>query len=1107
MKFNYEAQGADNDNQPTLRSIDDAGNQRWTLNYAGKILDVTNLVANQRFPRGNTPYNQTYESKNFHGADFPRVTRQTDAYGNQTQLNYDSTNNILNVTWPDSSIEKYKHHSFQGFPEYFTDANNKTITFTRNADEEYIIGMTDRMGDGNNYAYHLETGMIASIINAAGRTTTFSYVAQDQNLNNPINGEPFQFRFFNLGQITYPNPTTDQFTYDAKGNALTHKNRVGDTWTYTYNTRGQVLTETNPTGGVTTRAYNADGTLALFTDSDIGVTTYQYDALKRVVQINYPDGTNLKTAYNANDKVTQITDRRGVVYTFEYDANNNVIRIVRASGTAIAQTHQYQYDNMDRLMKYINPSSKETQYAYTYWDGLQQITYHDATQVSIQYDPRRWINRITDEGAKIWQIGRDDESVYSSFTTPQNRVVNLTTDKLGYTTQVTDPLGKIIKIDRDALERVIKITDRLNREMTFGRDAEGRITSITMPVIGTVTYVRDGLGLVTRITDQRGNNWDFEYTGMGRIKKIKDPMGNEWTYTYNNMGRILQITYPDGVTETRTYDGNGNLTKKEFSGGLTLTYAYDQLNRRTNTGSVAVALTYDNRDNITNTQMGGKNFGATYDDRSRVKTVTYDGQMTVTYTYDSRGLVTEVKENLTNSWVRFTYDNDRLLIKIERSNGIATDIERNANGRITRIKHGNKGEMNFTLDAEDQISKIIESLPLDVASFLASELRQYTYDAADRITAAGFNYDSRGRRIKDPERDYNWDSADRLTGITQGSTNITYEYTGQGEVAKRTVNGVTTEYFYNYAVKDHPIMAERRNGGYIRFYVCTPDGRLLYYVDVPSVQAYFYHFNHIGTTLFLTNGTGNVTDSYGYTPYGRMVRHEGPSEQPFTFVGEFGVRQEGETGIYQMRARYYDTMTARFLSRDPIWPDLESPKAINPYQYASQNPLSFIDPMGLDYYVDQSGNPRPPDWSYHQAAEGTIVGLVRDNGEILWGHVFEGVVEHWHQFKISTAELMGWREWWRKFCKKFGLDPPDPRKVPPMPESMRKEVMAWGGPKCEKKSSEEGKEEGKKAIEAGKKLTLVLVKGLTLPMMGVWLLVAVLWASARLLIARRMKRK
>lgn len=740
-----------------------------------------------------------------------------------------------------------------------------------------------------------------------------------------------------------------------------------------------------------------------------------------------------------------------MIYNFSYDANNKLTQVVRASGTTVSQTQKYQYDDLDRLMKFIDATDRETQYAYTYWGGLRQITYPDTTVASLQYDPRQWIRTITDEAGKTLQIERDDESVFRSFTTPQGRLISLVTNKLGFVTQITDPLSNTIRFDRDAMERVIKITDRLNRETTIGRDGEGRVSSITLPVIGTVTYTRNGLGLVTQIRDQRNNAWDFTYTSMGRISQIKDPLNNTWTYAYNNMGLLSQITYPDGVTETRTYDGNGNLTKREFSGGLTLTYTYDELNRLTATGSVPVTVTYDNRDNITNTQMAGANFGATYDQRRRLQTVTYVGQMTVSYTYDGRGLVTEVKDNLTNSWVRFTYEDDRLLIKIERSNNITTDIERNGNGRVTRIRHGSKGEMTFTFDAESQITNILENLPIDVASFLAQELQQYSFDAANQIIAAGFTYDARGRRISDPERTYTWDSADRLTGIAHDSTNITYEYTGQGEVAKRTVNGIITEYFYNYAVLGHPIVAEKKSGGYVRFYVYTPDGRLVYFVDVPAAQAYFYHFNHIGTALFLTNATGNVTDTYGYTPYGRLMGQDGQSDQPFTFVGEHGVRQEGDTGIYHMRARHYDSLTARFISRDPVWPDLTDPKSINPYQYVGQNPLSFIDPSGLSVWVGAYGIPLGLDPTVIPGFEGEAVGQVDDKGKTTWGVIKNGKFvpkDEPHKYETTktgqmgqVSSLIGNREIsWKEYiilCENLALGPFEPRPGSPTPPAQR----------------------------------------------------------------------
>jgi len=66
----------------------------------------------------------------------------------------------------------------------------------------------------------------------------------------------------------------------------------------------------------------------------------------------------------------------------------------------------------------------------------------------------------------------------------------------------------------------------------------------------------------------------------------------------------------------------------------------------------------------------------------------------------------------------------------------------------------------------------------------------------------------------------------------------------------------------------------------------------------------------------LTNDAGSVTDSYAITPYGETVTQNGSTQNPFTWMGAFGVMQEGSTGLYYMRARYYDSTTARFLSPD-----------------------------------------------------------------------------------------------------------------------------------------------------------------------------------------------
>jgi RHS repeat-associated protein len=48
------------------------------------------------------------------------------------------------------------------------------------------------------------------------------------------------------------------------------------------------------------------------------------------------------------------------------------------------------------------------------------------------------------------------------------------------------------------------------------------------------------------------------------------------------------------------------------------------------------------------------------------------------------------------------------------------------------------------------------------------------------------------------------------------------------------------------------------------------------------------------------------------------------------------------------RARYYDPVTARFLSRDPEDADVTDPATLNRYAYAGSDPVNHIDPTGRE---------------------------------------------------------------------------------------------------------------------------------------------------------------
>jgi RHS repeat-associated protein len=107
-----------------------------------------------------------------------------------------------------------------------------------------------------------------------------------------------------------------------------------------------------------------------------------------------------------------------------------------------------------------------------------------------------------------------------------------------------------------------------------------------------------------------------------------------------------------------------------------------------------------------------------------------------------------------------------------------------------------------------------------------------------------------------------------------------------------------------------------------------------------------YHFDSRGSTVALTDVSGTVTDRYAYSPFGSIVARQGDTPNPFTYVGRFGVVDDGN-GFYYMRNRYYAPALMRFLQKDAVfYGSLLTPQTLNRYAYAEGNPVLRIDPNG-----------------------------------------------------------------------------------------------------------------------------------------------------------------
>ncbi|WP_428743770.1 RHS repeat-associated core domain-containing protein, partial [Sulfurimonas sp.] len=119
------------------------------------------------------------------------------------------------------------------------------------------------------------------------------------------------------------------------------------------------------------------------------------------------------------------------------------------------------------------------------------------------------------------------------------------------------------------------------------------------------------------------------------------------------------------------------------------------------------------------------------------------------------------------------------------------------------------------------------------------------------------------------------------------------------------------------------------------------DGK--YLLDTHNSKTYYYHRDHQGSIIALTNQEGEIVESFIYDEsYGTILLHNKLEQtyNPYCYTA----REFESDDLYYYRARYYDPTIQRFLSKDPI--EFLSGD-YNFYRYVGNDPLNFIDPSGM----------------------------------------------------------------------------------------------------------------------------------------------------------------
>jgi len=777
------------------------------------------------------------------------------------------------------------------------------------------------------------------------------------------------------------------FTYDSASRITQMEDVAGRTWGYTYSAAGYLTRITYPDSLHEDYAYDSAGRMLTITNrKGVTIVTNVYDANGRVSQQTLADGAVYHFAYtlDGTGKVTQtdVTDPRSHIKRVTYDSHGYKASVTRAYGTSLAQTTTYERDPTSGLLSaLVDPLGRRTEFQR---DGVGNITQRTRLAGTA--------NLVVESYTYTPQFSR-----LASYTDPRGKITTFTYDALGNRLSWTDPLSHSRTYTYNSAGQLVTAADALSNTTRFNYDPTGDLRSVTEPLNRTTTFYIDGLGRNVGTVDPLGRKTLWTFDTMGRKVTTTDPMGQSATLTYDANGQLLSVTDPNGGTTQYAYDGRNRRTSRTdalnqseswtFDGmGNALTYVdrksqqtqyqYDVLDRRTLTtyadGST-VATSYDagNRLLLADDSVSGT-INRTYDGLDRL-TLEQTPQGTVGYIYDVASRRTQMTA-ASQSPITYSYDDANRLTSIVQSTETVSFTYDDADRRTTIALPGNIAQ-GYSYDAASQISSMSYG-PFGTGSgglgFVTTVL--YTYDpGGQRVSAGSFGgdflpaattgtnlFDLNNRQTQtngfgisyDPNGDptvnntpvantYTFDVRHRLTKIQQGSTTIaSFQYDAFGRRIGKKKGVVTTNFLYDghnaiqeQDVNDNPLLA-------------TPPRPILTGLNIDERYARtegsgrrYFLTDALGSTVGLTDATGTIQQTYSYEPYGE-VQAAGSSTNPYQFTG----RENDGVGLYYYRARYYSPVLKRFISEDPM----NSTKGLNFYAYVDQDPLSYIDPLGLE---------------------------------------------------------------------------------------------------------------------------------------------------------------
>ena len=221
--------------------------------------------------------------------------------------------------------------------------------------------------------------------------------------------------------------------------------------------------------------------------------------------------------------------------------------------------------------------------------------------------------------------------------------------------------------------------------------------------IETKASYNDNGNYMTKIEDQLGNNVTYEYDeSNGLVKKVTDAEGNEITYEYDGLGNLINISADNGNnTHSNTYTYENDLLTGIQHNGTNYHISYDEYGNQKNVkveDANLITNTYESNNGnlIKSTYGNSQTVNYTYDRFDRITSKEYSNGK-YTFSYDGRGNLKNIVDEINNNTTTYTYDLAERLTKEENTNGYQAEYEYDKNSNISKINDKLNNDSKITI--------------------------------------------------------------------------------------------------------------------------------------------------------------------------------------------------------------------------------------------------------------------------------------------------------------------------------------------------------------------------------------------------------------------------